>query len=898
MKYCKSIALWHGKWALAAFAMMAGVVVAGDDKHLDSANERYAQVLAMGPVGYWPADQGQGDVLIDLSDTRNNGVIYHVPWDAQTQLLEFNGAYQWLEIPQHAAYQTPAFSMGGWVFLRTNVIGSCWVNREGLLLIGNRRRPGMWQPDEGVQLSIRRQEVIDVMSNGKADVLGTRLWVGNRGPLPINRSFGSPNLAIGQWHHLLYTFESNSEPGNSNTLTGMGKLFFNGELIATRAAINYAPADINLQIGNDAWWWMQTHFKSGSLDGSVRDLVWFDRALCSSEVEQLYTKTKPMVTPDVHDDTAIVMDGVAIAVEDLANLPITTRRNAMDLFSRKDRRTLESIADRLLPVLTASLYEPNCRLQAVKLLQLLEMNAADQSLAAALSHLIATVQNDENPQGERADAALALAAMGSAAVSAIPALVTSLDELVSDTDIQPPRVEEWLRNALTQALLDLDPQQLKVQSVLSRTFAKPLLAVLDLENPDLTRQSRFGELLTNIERQRYWQAMQVYRQLPAAARAHYFTFRANERMGYSAIAHHQGVTYKVGEGIAWRGAEKVPVEEYQAILTELATQYPHARQWRSADFSSLYRVPISRIDADGNKQTVYLEGADFIFDGSDEKLQGWSIVVDELGFIHLLGGQHNRPSPNDFIPGSWERMGVSRDPDSDDFPLQMYWVSREPGNIASFEFAGRRSDPRALPASYLNYMVFVQSPAGETFLYGRVDALGWQSWGLFRYDVATKRWHALGGDPYELIESARRHHPKWLDYLHNNIRGRVPTSPSDVRPLVWAWQPHFYNFCRDAWGVRFDKTGRMHIRMVISGLDGAGYLRPSSVYAWSDDGGESFYRTDGSRVKLPLTINPAPEHNAEIAVNNTLQHHNGQQFVSRQWFDLWLGLLHQVGYRE
>jgi hypothetical protein len=242
-------------------------------------------------------------------------------------------------------------------------------------------------------------------------------------------------------------------------------------------------------------------------------------------------------------------------------------------------------------------------------------------------------------------------------------------------------------------------------------------------------------------------------------------------------------------------------------------------------------------------------------------------------------------------------MGVSRDPGSDDFPMQMYWISREPGNIQSFEFAGRRSDPRALPASYLNYMVFEQSPANEMFLYGRVDALGWQSWGLFRYDAAEKHWTVIGGDPYDLIQSVRQHHPGWLDYLHGNVRGRVPSSPSDARPLVWAWQPHFYNFCRDAWGVRFDKTGRMHIRMVISGLDGAGYVRPSSVYAWSDDSGESFYRTDGSQVELPLTINPAPEHNAEIAVDNTRQQHDGQQFASRQWWELWLGLLREAGYR-
>ena len=52
------------------------------------AASRHQAVLALQPVGYWPADQGEGGVLDDLSNTGNHGVIHHVPWDEQRQLLK------------------------------------------------------------------------------------------------------------------------------------------------------------------------------------------------------------------------------------------------------------------------------------------------------------------------------------------------------------------------------------------------------------------------------------------------------------------------------------------------------------------------------------------------------------------------------------------------------------------------------------------------------------------------------------------------------------------------------------------------------------------------------------------------------------------------------------------
>lgn len=852
---------------------------------LPKVGTHHQAVLDLQPVGYWPSDQGEGTVLQDLSPNANHGVIHHVPWNAKTSLLNFSGAYQWLEIPAHEAYRTPAFSMGGWVFLRSEVVGSGWPNRQGMILIGNRE----WLAGSGVQLCIRAQEVIDVVSDGKEDVLGTRRFVSERDGKTIRKSEGKPNLALGQWHHLLYTFEPDKDLSAPSTppnlspgaaVTGTGSVYFNGALVATKEKIAYKSIAANLQIGNDAIWWHQQAGKSGSLDGSVRDMIWFDRALSADEVGRLHD-AKPAAQPEVYGADRIVLHGQGIAATDLAGLDPNQRREALELFGNKDAAVLQPLAARLLPVLIASLDEPECRLPAVQVLGKLDDASSRDALRAAIPKLTALVQDSAKLEKERAEAALALAAIGRDATDAALALSALLENQVRQHGERVPRVEDLLRNALIRALLDIAPEDPAAKAAVGMALAKPLFAELDLGTPARDGVRRLAEA------GRYFEALELFRKLPKKEQGgNYFSTKDGGQGGdYTATAHYNGVTYKVGTGVAWQGVEKIPVDEFESIVNELSQEYPAAKDWLPSDSPHLYRVPITKIDANGKEQKIYLEGKNFILEGSDEKCRAWSIFVDELGYVHLTGGQHNSPNSNYYIPGSWEKMGVSRDKENDQYPLQMYWVSSKPESIDSFEFAGRRNDPRAIPASYLNYMCVLQSLQNETYLYGRSEAFGFQCWGMFGYDATKKRWTPVGGDPAKVIASARQHDPQWLDYLHDSIKAKnkIPDAPSDNRSLVWAWQPPFYNFCRDLWGARFDRTGRMHVSMQIAGLDGYGYNRSTSVYAWSDDRGKTFHRADGTKVELPLTVNPAPEHDAEIA-------------LSRQWWNLWASLLNEAAY--
>lgn len=76
--------------AAMGIVLSCGILVpAHGDQELAA---RHQAVLALQPVGYWPADDGQGEVLRDLSENRNHGTIHHVPWD--DGLLDFTSAYQ------------------------------------------------------------------------------------------------------------------------------------------------------------------------------------------------------------------------------------------------------------------------------------------------------------------------------------------------------------------------------------------------------------------------------------------------------------------------------------------------------------------------------------------------------------------------------------------------------------------------------------------------------------------------------------------------------------------------------------------------------------------------------------------------------------------------------------
>ena len=877
----------------------------------DALSERHQQVLALQPVGYWPADEGKGEVLHDLSDNANHGAINQVPW--KDNLLDFTGAYQWLEIPNHPRYQMPAFSIGGWVFKRESQFDGWWAGGGNTTLFGNAYGGSdftvemLYDTDvlyqksnlfgggvpwdhrtSGISLCLRRGSVMDVVSGGR-DALGTQA--------------AGTALDEGEWLHVLYTYDSWTPlEGGGQWLnlqdsamvrgnTGVARLYINGDLVKTGEQVPFAPRDKPFLVGSDAGWWLQSNH-SGSLNGSIRDLVMFDRALDADEVRKLVKNTHPAVMPVIVSEDALVLDGRDVSLVQWPALSVDDRRRALEQIEGWEAGRLRGKSTELAPVLIVALDAWPLRRAATALLVKLDDATATSTLEEHLPHFVRTVEDASRPREERAETVLAIREMKMTAQEAVPALATVLEQLLEQDAARVPRVEDLLRNALIRSLLDVAPDNERTRELLGRALAKPVLTGLDLAQP------QFAGLRALIADGRYMDALEASRGLEGnQAQTLFFSHgdphRDARRTGrgspraYTGMTERNGTIYKVGTGEAWRGVGKISPADFEAVVARVAERYPEAKDWRSPDDPHLYRVPITKIDPDGKEQTIYLEGEDFIIGTADQKYWGWSIAVDTDGYVHVTGGMHNAPNPKSFIPGSWEEMGASYDYRHDDYPNGMFWVSREPGDIATLEFVGQRGNPRGVSVPLgINYMNYTQDRYGILYLYGRIYVQGIQSWGLYRYDVEEKRWAGIGG----FAPDVKRAFPEWTQYHVKfacdwlalpTMRWRHDHRFNTV--LAWARQAHFYNYIR-SWGVKFDPANRMHVQVELFGFDEAYQNRNRSLYAWSDDGGQSFHRADGTPVALPLTVNPGPG-------NTDLANHSSQQ-----WWDLWLGLLRDAGY--
>jgi putative BNR repeat neuraminidase len=210
-----------------------------------------------------------------------------------------------------------------------------------------------------------------------------------------------------------------------------------------------------------------------------------------------------------------------------------------------------------------------------------------------------------------------------------------------------------------------------------------------------------------------------------------------------------------------------------------------------------------------------------------------SIGVDRKGYIHIAYNMHNLP---------WQ-----------------YVVSKQPGDISSFEFLGdkitleekvqlqvhnKTSFPSlgtaAIPGNQITYPAFFNDRNGElyvTFRYATRPARQFKerafAAGLAKYDVHTKKWKLLGGDVRVTAADAQ-----FTPALESNI-----TKP-------FAFDNHWSVYSHR---LVFDKLNNMHVTWMWR-EGGAGEFHTHPSYAFSSDGGETFFRSNRSRYNLPITV--------------------------------------------
>lgn len=200
----------------------------------------------------------------------------------------------------------------------------------------------------------------------------------------------------------------------------------------------------------------------------------------------------------------------------------------------------------------------------------------------------------------------------------------------------------------------------------------------------------------------------------------------------------------------------------------------------------------------------------------------WEIAVDRAGYIHVSGDMHSHMD-----------MG--------------YWRSNKPEDVSSFtqivedKPAGA---PHRCPISVATtFPHFWKDRKGQLFWSAQQSSLFLP---FCSYDETTQLWTALGGPG---PDNGKNH---GLNYRLAHADGRAHSSSSNKG-----------GFGGSSFSVVWDSKNRMH--MVIGLLDKDTHgghplgIGTSILYAYSDDGGKTMHRADGTQIQCPIRASSGPK---------------------------------------
>lgn len=220
--------------------------------------------LERGLVGYWPFEEGTGDVAADASENRNEGALINQPEWTIGQVgsaLRFNGIDNYVLVPASESLdQLNALTVSLWVFLETDpdaTSGNDWR-----LLFGDSSRGS--SPSFGFLMEESRTLTGSLFLNGDRKTLKSE-----------------ETVAIKEWVHLTFTYDND---------TGLIRLYMNGQLVKestiNRSSIDThqgRPFSISMKqpSGID-----DLHTWPGVLD----EVRIYNRALTEEEINELFFK--------------------------------------------------------------------------------------------------------------------------------------------------------------------------------------------------------------------------------------------------------------------------------------------------------------------------------------------------------------------------------------------------------------------------------------------------------------------------------------------------------------------------------------------------------------------------------------------------------------------------------
>lgn len=229
---------------------------------------------------------------------------------------------------------------------------------------------------------------------------------------------------------------------------------------------------------------------------------------------------------------------------------------------------------------------------------------------------------------------------------------------------------------------------------------------------------------------------------------------------------------------------------------------------------------IAKIPLDGGRvQTAPLMPGHVT--GSDPH-RFYSVALDSEGYIHVSGDMHSSGHVK-------------------------HWLSRKPEDISEFVFTSDLGDDKRPQGFDVTYPRFYRSPRGTLYHTIRCAEPVWGI-GISVLNVKTQTWSMLGADV-----------PR-ADMSKGN-RARK----ADGRPLT-AWEDNGeggdFSYTQPHAHLAWDRNERMHLAFGLLNENtpsAKGRHTGSDVlYAYSDDGGKTFHRGDGSRIELPMRAEAGP----------------------------------------
>lgn len=212
----------------------------------------------------------------------------------------------------------------------------------------------------------------------------------------------------------------------------------------------------------------------------------------------------------------------------------------------------------------------------------------------------------------------------------------------------------------------------------------------------------------------------------------------------------------------------------------------------------------------------------------DDPHRFYTIAADALGYIHVVGDMHSSAHVK-------------------------HWVSKQPEDISEFVFTSDDGENKRPQGYNVTYPALFRSPDGVLYLSIRCAEPVWGV-AISVLDLKTQIWSMLGAE----VPAAEISHA-----------GRARSAKG--KPLT-AWEDNGeggnFSYTQPHAIIRWDKNKRMHVAFSLLNENTPTsstnrHTHTHLLYAYSDDGGKTFHRGDGSLIQMPMRAEPGP-HQADV----------------------------------